>query len=58
MSKNPNQDDWDKLILLLKYLNTTQHDKLVLYIDDIHIIKWYRDTAFDIHLDFRITQEV
>ena len=39
--KDPNQNDWDKLIWLLKHLNTIKNNKLILSINDIHIIKWY-----------------
>ena len=33
--KNPNQDDWQKLVRLLKYCNGTRNDKLILSADDL-----------------------
>jgi hypothetical protein len=52
-TKSPNHDDWHKLIRLLKYLNATAKDKLILSIDDINIIKWHVDSAFAVHPDFK-----
>jgi hypothetical protein len=51
--KKPNQDDWSKLVRLMKYLNGTREDKLVLSADDLHVIKWYVDSAFAVHPDFK-----
>jgi Reverse transcriptase (RNA-dependent DNA polymerase) len=47
----PNQQDWDKLIKLLAYLNKTMDDVLVLKVDDSHCIKWHVDAAFAVHHD-------
>jgi hypothetical protein len=47
------QDDWRKLDCLLKYINGSQKDKLILSADDLHVIKWYVDCAFAVHPDFR-----
>jgi hypothetical protein len=51
--KNPNQDDWNKLVRLMKYCNGTRSDKLILSADNLHIIKWYVDSAFAVHPDFK-----
>ena len=51
--KKPNEDDWKKLIRLLKYLNGTRNDKLILSADDLHVIKHWADAAFAVHPDFR-----
>jgi hypothetical protein len=51
--KKPNEDDWRKLNRLLKYINGTRKDKLILSADDLHIIKWYVDCAFAVHPDFK-----
>ena len=51
--KAPNQDDRRKLIDLLKYLNGTRNDKLILSADDLHVIKWFVDAAFAVHPDFK-----
>jgi hypothetical protein len=51
--KNPNKDDWKKLHRLLKYINGTREDKLILAADNLHIIKWYVDAAFAVHPDFK-----
>ena len=51
--KEPNQDDWNKLIRLLKYINGTREDRLHLSADDLSIIKWYVDVAFAVHPDFK-----
>ena len=49
----PNEDDWKKLIRVLKYLNGTRNDKLILSADDLSVIKWYVDIAFAVHPDFK-----
>ena len=51
--RNPNQDDWKKLHRLLRYINGTRKDKLILSADNLHVIKWYVDAAFAVHPDFR-----
>jgi hypothetical protein len=51
--KRPTEDDWKKMICLLKYLNGTKKDKLTLSMDSIHVIKWYVDASFAVHPDFR-----
>ena len=51
--KKPNEDDWRKLHRLLKYINGTREDKLILSADDLHVIKWYVDCAFAVHPDFK-----
>ena len=49
----PNEDDWKKLIRVLKYLNGTRNDKLILSADDLSVIKQYVDIAFAVHPDFK-----
>jgi hypothetical protein len=51
--KKPNQDDWNKLIRMMKYCNGTREDKLILSADDLHVIKWYVDSSFAVHPDFK-----
>jgi hypothetical protein len=51
--KDPNQNDWKKLVRLLQYLNGTRQDVLVLGIDDIAVVKWFVDASFAVHPDFK-----
>ena len=51
--KNPNQSDWDKLIQLLKYINGTLDDKLILSVDNLRVLKWWIDSSFAVHPDFK-----
>ena len=51
--KGPNQDDWHKLKCLLRYINGTQKDKLILSADSLHVIKWHVDSSFAVHPDFK-----
>jgi hypothetical protein len=51
--KKPNENDWKKVQRLLKYINGTRKDKLILSTDDLHVIKWYVDCAFALHPDFK-----
>jgi hypothetical protein len=51
--KSPNQDDWNKLVRLIKYCNGTRQNKLILSTEDLHVIKWYVDSAFGVHPDLK-----
>jgi len=51
--KSPDEDDWKKLIRLLKYINGTRKDVLILSADDLRVLKWYVDSAFAVHPDFK-----
>ena len=51
--REPNQEDWDKLIRLMKFLNGTQNDVLTLSVEDLRVVKWYVNAAFAVHPDFR-----
>ena len=42
-----------KLLHLLKYCNGTQNNKLTISIDNLYVFKWYMDSAFAVHPDFR-----
>jgi Reverse transcriptase (RNA-dependent DNA polymerase) len=50
---SPNQDDWKKLVRLMRYLNGTRGDTLTLAADNLHVIKWHVDASFAVHPDFR-----
>ena len=51
--RSPKEDDWNKLIRLLKYVNGTREDVLTLSVDDVHVLKWYVDASFAVHPDFK-----
>lgn len=53
--KSPDQDDWKKLIRLLRYLKETKDMELTLEAADGEIIicNWYPDAAFAVHQDFK-----
>jgi hypothetical protein len=46
-------EDWAKLLRLLKYINGTRKEKLILTADNLHVIKWYVDASFAVHPDFK-----
>jgi hypothetical protein len=50
--RGPKQDDWDKLVRLLRFLRQTCKDKLTLRADS-KIAKWHVDAAFAVHPDMR-----
>ena len=43
---DPNEEDWEKIIKLMKCLNGTRDLDLTLCADQLNILKWYVDTAF------------
>jgi hypothetical protein len=49
----PNQDDWDKLVRMMKYLQQTSKDCLTLKADGTGDLKWYVDASFAVHPDMR-----
>jgi len=51
--KDPKQSDWKKLVRMMKYLNRTKNDKLVLGADNVSEMKWFVDASFGVHHDFR-----
>jgi len=51
--KEPNQDDWNKLLRLLKFINGMREDRLHLSADDLSVIKWCVDVAFAVHPNFK-----
>jgi hypothetical protein len=51
--KDPNEDDWRKLMYLLEYVNNTRKDVLTLSADHLSVVKWYVDASFAVHPDFK-----
>ena len=51
--KEPDEQDWFKLMKLMSYLNYSQNDVLTLHADDKATITWYLDAAFAVHNDFK-----
>jgi len=51
--RNPNQDDWMKLVRMMKFLKQTQKDQLTLKSDGSCTLKWHVDAAFAIHPDYK-----
>lgn len=49
----PTIQDWQKLVRIMDFLNTTQDDVVKLSADDTKIIKWYVDAAFAVHKDLK-----
>ena len=51
--REPTDDDWTKLIRLLRYLNGTSEFFLTLSADNTNIIRWYGDASFAVHQDMK-----
>jgi hypothetical protein len=51
--RDPNQVDWEKLMRVMKYLNGTKGENLTLSADNLRVVKWYVDTSFAVHPDFK-----
>ncbi len=49
--KTPDEDDWEKLKRVLKYLNGTKYLKLKLSKEDVRLLKWYMDGSHNMHWD-------
>ncbi len=52
--KASDQDDWGKLVRVLKYLNGTQYMKLILSANKMKFnVHWYMDGSHQVHNDCR-----
>jgi hypothetical protein len=52
--KAPNQDNWGKLVRVLKYLNCTCYMKLILSTDEMKFtVHWYVDGSHQVYKDCR-----
>ncbi|KAG7361759.1 hypothetical protein IV203_036860 [Nitzschia inconspicua] len=51
--KEPTQEDWMKLVRMMKYLLKTKLDSLTLKLSNDMIIKWYVNAAFAVHPDMK-----
>ena len=49
----PDQDDWDKLSHLMRYLKGTKELPLILGADGTGIVKWFVDASFAVHPNMR-----
>jgi hypothetical protein len=47
------QDDWFKLVRLMKFLKQMVQDLLTLKADNSQELKWYADAAFAVHFDLK-----
>ncbi len=51
--RKPNENDWNKLLRMMKYLNGSRDKVLTVGADDLKVVKWYVDAAFAVHPDFK-----
>ena len=51
--KEPDEDDWKKLIRLLKYMRATMDLKLTLSANGTNVLKWWVDGSYAVHHDFK-----
>ena len=47
--KEPDRDDWEKLVRSLKYINGTLYLKLSLYVDEMAFVTWWIDSSYNVH---------
>jgi hypothetical protein len=51
--RSPDEDDWNKLKRVLRYIRCTIHLPLILRADSLTIVKWWVDASFATHGDCR-----
>ena len=49
----PDEDDWNKLLRMMRYLRGTKELPLILSANSTNIVKWWVDRSYGIHLDAR-----
>ena len=47
--RNPDKDDWRKLLLVLKYIRLNIHIPLILRVDKLKIVKWWVEASYAMH---------
>ncbi|MFM7156212.1 MAG: hypothetical protein ACKO0Y_00195, partial [Bacteroidota bacterium] len=47
------ENDWKKLIKIMKFLKTTQEVVTTVSMDESNTIKWYIKAAFGVHKDLK-----
>ena len=45
------EDDWEKLLIIIKYTQETRDENLTLKTNNMTMIDWYTDAAFAVHSD-------
>ena len=51
--REPDEDDWKKLVRLLRYLKGTRDLFLTLQADDSSLVKWFGDASFAVHANMK-----
>ena len=53
--KEPDQDDWKKLLRMFNYLDTTKDLELILEVEPGEVLhsQWFPDSAFAVHKDYK-----
>ena len=51
--KDPDQDDWNKLVRCIRYLNSTADLPLTLSAENMPVTKWWIDASYGVHPDCR-----
>ena len=52
--QEPTQQDWNKLLKMLKFLARTKDDVLTLSAEEVGLhLHWYYDASFAVHRDFK-----
>lgn len=52
--KAPDKYDYNKLVRVMKYLREKPNLDLTLEAENTHLVKWWVDAAFYVHLDMKI----
>jgi hypothetical protein len=50
--KNPDEEDWEKLVRMMKFLKYLRKDVLTLQANGDGKLKWYADASFAVHPDY------
>ena len=51
--KEPNEQDWNKLMRMMRFLKGTINDVVQLEADDSQTLTWYIDAVFAMHPDMK-----
>ena len=51
--KGPNEDDYKKLMQIMRFTQRTKDDYLTLSANSLHTVRWWVDASYAVHLDMK-----
>jgi len=56
--REPNEADCEKFVRMIKFLDQTKQDYLILQATQDTVVRWFVDATFAVHLNQKVIQDV